>query len=209
MDWKDVAASSCIDFTVCLMYFRILRLCYPKGSDVFIVFMIHILEFGDSLEAFYRCFCLVTCVIKWSCVLILGTVLRLLFHVYVFDFSLVTLSVLSAHGVKGVQFCDMYSTPFLGICTLVWSYVGLSQNFHISVVYCACSLAWIGASCPGRVSHPCGGCLCPCSLSFLNSVEAGAGLRSCVLGYCHCSLKKTLDVVFVLVCMLHLLFGRF
>ena len=76
---------------------RVLRLCYPKGSDVFIVSVLHIVEFGGSLEAFYRCFCSVICGIEWSCVLTLGTVLRLFLCVYVFDFSFVTLGVLSAH----------------------------------------------------------------------------------------------------------------
>ena len=47
---------------------------------------------------FYRCFCLIVCVIKWSCVLTLGTVLRLLFCIHVFDLSLVTLCILPTHA---------------------------------------------------------------------------------------------------------------
>ena len=97
MSWEDVAACSCIDFTVCPVYFGVFRLCYPERSDVLIVLVFHVVEFGGSLEAFHRCSCLVICVIKWSCVLTLGTVLRLFFHVYVLDFSLVTLNALSAH----------------------------------------------------------------------------------------------------------------
>ena len=136
------------------------------------------------------------------------TVLRLFFCVYVFDFSLVTLCFVYT-CVKGVQFYDMYSTPFLWLYTPVWSCVQLSHNFHIFVLGCACSLAGIGSSCPSRASCPCRGCLCPCSLSCLDSVVAGADLGFCVLGYCHCSLKRTLDIAFVLVCMLHPLFGIF
>ena len=56
----------------------------------------------DCLE--HRCSCLVICVIKWSCVLILGTVLRLFFCVYVLDFSLVILNTLSAHVCKMSNF---------------------------------------------------------------------------------------------------------
>ena len=118
---------------------------------------------------------LVICVIKWSRVLTLGTVLRLFFCVYMFNFSLVTLSVLSTHVQKVSNSVTCIALHSLGLYTLVWSCVWLSHNFHISVQYCASSLAGIGASCPSRASHPCGGHLCPCSLFCLNSVVAGAG----------------------------------
>ena len=67
---------------------------------LFIVLVLHVVEFCGSLEAFHRCSCLVICVIEWSCVFTLGTVLRLFFCVYVLNFSLVTLNVLSTHVQK-------------------------------------------------------------------------------------------------------------
>ena len=96
VSWEDVAACSCIDFTVCLVYFGVFRLCYPGRSDVPIVFVFHVVEFGGSLEAFHRCSCLVICVIKWSCVLTLGRVLRL-FFLSMCLISVLSLSMLCLH----------------------------------------------------------------------------------------------------------------
>ena len=137
-----------------------------------------------------------------------GESLETLLLVYVLDFSLVTLNALSAHVCEmsnSVACVALHSQGSKLLSGIVCS----SPTISTYLLCCACNLAWIRASCPSRVSHPCGGHLCPCSLPYLNSGEISAGLGFCALGYCHCSLKKTLDVVFVLVCMLHLLFGRF
>ena len=84
--------------------------------------------------------------------------------------------------MRGVHIYSMCSIPFLGLCIPVWSYVGLSHNIHTWVLYCACSLAWIRASCLGRVFHPCGAHLCPCShckLPCLSGIEAGLPSYTC------------------------------
>ena len=120
-------------------------------SYVFCVFVVHVVNFGWNLEAFEWCLSLVICDIEMACVLTLDIVLRLLFCVYGFYLSLITLVNLWVHSThffktsKSTTDIPLYFWCSALIPLLVWMTTTLFMASSLWAIHVVLP-SWMGSS---------------------------------------------------------------